>query len=96
MSKKPRPDITRIQAEGTTAEKLYDKHYTQAEAEKLASKMPTFLPDKQVYIRNLLTQTLAGRLDKDVFKYFIKLTNSYQELEASHSRALLLLKKQRR
>ena len=96
MSKKPHPFITRIQAEGTTAEKLYDKHYTQAEAEKLVSKMPTDLPNKQVYVRNLLTQALAVKLDKDVFKYFIKITNSYQELEASHSRALLLLKKQRR
>ena len=96
MSKKPRPDITRIQAEGTTAEKLYDKHYNQTEAEKLASKMPVYPPDKQVYIRNLLTQALGGTLDKDVFKTFIKLTGSYQELEASYSRALLLLKRQRR
>ena len=96
MSKKTKPFITTIQAEGTTTERLLDKKQAQEQAEKLASKMPADSPNKQVYVRNLLTQTLAGKLDKEVFRLLIKLTGTYPELEASHSRALFLLNKQRR
>ena len=96
MGKESKPFITRIQAEGNTAEKLFDLHQIQEETEKLISKMPVSLPEKQVYVGNLLTKALRGELDKDVFKYFIKMTNTYQELEASSSRALLLSKKKKR
>jgi len=93
MGKKPKPFITRIQAEGTS-EKLLIRQELQKEAEKLAVNMPTHQADRQVYVSNLLQRALRGELDKEVFKLFVKITNSYQEVEAYSKRTELISKKE--
>ena len=95
MGKKPKPFITRLQAEGTTSEKLLLQRELQKEAERLAIGMPTFPPERQVYVLNLLQRVLRNELDKEVFKLFVKITNSYLEVEACSKRAELLAKKRR-
>ena len=93
MPKKPKPFITRLQAEGTTSEKLLLQQELQKEAERLAASMPTFPPERQVYVSNLLQKVLQNKLDKEVFKLFVKITNSYPEVEACSRRAELLAKR---
>lgn len=43
-----------------------------------------------MYIRNLTTKALQGKLDLEVFKEFIRMTNSWMELESIAPRAQLL------
>lgn len=95
MPKRPRPFIVRIQAEGTAAEKNLERNDIQRKAEILASKMPTVQPDRQMYLRNLLNQTLQGKVDKEVFKAFVKLTNTYLDIEQIAPRAKLITSKRR-
>lgn len=90
MGKKPKPSIISIQAEGTTADKNLVRNEIRKEAQKLAAQMPTFGPDRLIYVRNLLEQTLQNKLDKEVFKTFIRMTNSYLELQQAAPRAKLL------
>lgn len=90
MGKKTKPFVTRIQAEGTTADKNLIREELHKEAQKLANQMPTFEPDRLIYVRNLFQQTLHGKLDKEVFKAFIRMTNSYLELQQVAPRAKLL------
>lgn len=90
MGRKTKPFITRIQAEGTTADKNLVREEIHKEARKLAIQMPTFGPDRLIYVRNLLQQTLHDKLDKEIFKAFIRMTNSYLELQQVAPRAKLL------
>lgn len=86
------PDfITRIQAEGTTAEKLLEKDELHKKVMELVKKLPA-PPDRQVYVGNLLGQALRGELDKDVFKEFVKRTNTYLEVEEVAPRVKMLMK----
>jgi len=94
MSKKPKPFITRIQAEGTTSEKLLIQEELHKEAEKLSSAMPTEPADRQMYVSNLMRKAIREELDRGVFKLFVKMTNSYQEVLEVHRRAELLSKKE--
>ena len=87
MGKKPNPFITQLQAEGSKAERDSIKEETQKEARELAGKMPTFPPDRLMYVRNLTQKALKGEVDLEVFKLFIKLTNSWTELETCAPRA---------
>lgn len=95
MGKKPKPFITRIQAEGTPTEKLLEKETLHKEAMKLADKMPTHPTDRQMYVLNLFTKALQGKIDKEVFKEFVRITNSYMEVEAIASRGELLTKRRK-
>ena len=88
--KKTPPSIVQIQAEGTKVDRTITEKEEIFEAKKLANNMPTFGPDRQIYIRNLLTKALGGKLDKEVFKAFIRLTNSYMEVETIYPRAKFL------
>jgi len=91
MSKKKAPPyIVQIQAEGTKAERDIIKGEIHKEAQKLAMEMPTSLADRLMYIRNLTQRALRRELDPEIFKAFIRLTNSYIELESIYSRAKLL------
>lgn len=91
MPKKTPEFITRIQSEGTTAEKRLEAEDLHKRASVLAAKMP-LPPHRQVYVGNLLRQALKGELDTDVFKEFVKMTNTYLEVEQVAPRVKMLMK----
>ena len=93
MGKTTKEFIGKIQAEGTQTERRLEKEELMKEARKLADKMPTSGPDRQIYVRNLLTKALKGVIDKEVFKLFIKVTGSWMELEACSPRAQMLTRR---
>ena len=88
--KRTPPHIVQMQAEGTKADRNLTREGTYEEAQELANKMPTFPPDKLMYIRNLVQKVLRKELDLEVLKVFIRLTNSYMELESVYPRAKML------
>ena len=90
MGKKTPPHVVRLQAEGTRVDRNLIKEETHKEARELANKMPTFLPDRLMYVRNLAQKVLRKEVDLEVFKVFIRLTNSYMELGSVYSRAKFL------
>ena len=90
------PDfIKQMQSEGTTTERRLEKvdnrERVHKESRELASKMPP-APEKQTYVGNLLRQALTGKLNVEVFKEFVKLTNTYKEVNAVESRIKLQIK----
>lgn len=87
MGKKTKPFIAQIQAEGTKDDRDLIREETYQEARKLADKMPTFGPDRLIYIRNLTTRALRKKIDLEVFKMFIKMTGSWVELQDCLPRA---------
>jgi len=92
MSKKKAPPyIVQIQAEGTKADRDIIKGEIHKEAQKLAIEMPTFPPDRLIYVRNLTQRVICKELDLEVFKLFIRITNSYVELQTCAPRAKRLL-----
>jgi len=92
MPKKTPDFIIRIQAEGTAAEKHLEVREIHEKASALAAKTPA-PPHKQVYVGNLLRQALRGELDVDVFKEFVKMTNTYLEVEEVAPRIKMLAKR---
>ena len=90
MGKKIPPHIVQLQAEGTKADRDFIKEETYREAKELADRMPWFPPDRLMYIRNLTQKTLRKEIDLQVFKLFIKMTNSYMELQTCAPRAKML------
>ena len=90
MGKKIPPFITQLQAEGTRADRLLIREETHLEAQKLANKMPTYPPDRMMYIKGLAQKALRKELDLEVFQLFIKMTNSWMELEACMPRVKML------
>ena len=94
MGKKSEPFITEMQAEDQRADRKLIREETHKEAQKLANKMLTFGPDRLMYVRNLYTQALHDRIDKEVFKEFARITNSYQELQHVEARARLTTRRQ--
>jgi len=91
MGKHRNPAITQLQAEGSKAERNLIKEETHLEAKKLADKMPGFAPDRLIYIRNLTEKVLRKKLDLEVFKLFVKMTNSYMELQTCAPRAKMIV-----
>ena len=91
--KRPPPHVVQIQAEGTKADRDLIREETHKEAGELASKMPTFGPDRLIYVRNLTQKALRKELDLEVFKLFVKMTNSYIELQTCAPRAKMLLRR---
>lgn len=87
MGKRASPVVVQIQAEGTKADKALIREETYNEARKLADKMPTFGPDRLIYVRNLTEKVLKGKIDREVFTMFIKATNSFVELQTCLPRA---------
>jgi len=91
MPKKLPEFITRIQAEGTAAEKRLVAEEVYQRAKELATGLPK-PPYKQPYVGNLLRQALKGELDVDVFKEFVKMTNTYLEVERVAPRVRMLMR----
>jgi hypothetical protein len=96
MPKQSKPFITQILAEGTSIERNAEKVNIEAEAKKLAAKMPTDPNQRQLYVGDLLRQSLSKKLDEDVFKKFVQLTNTYIEVQAATPRAKMIIEKERR
>ena len=92
MPKKTANFIVQLQAEGTTTERNLEKDEVHKRAYELAAKTPA-PPHKQVYVGNLLRQALRGELDVDVFKEFVKMTNTYLEVESVAPRIKMLAKR---
>jgi len=95
LGKKTPPHMIQLQAEGTKADRLLIREETHEEARKLADKMPTFPQDRLMYVRNLVQKTLRKELDLEVFKAFVKMTNSYMELQSCAPRAKMLIRRDR-
>lgn len=89
----PKPFIVQMQIEGTKAERDLIKTEILLEAKRLAAKMPTLRPDRLIYVRNLTIKTLRKEVDLEVFKEFIKLTNSWIELQECAPRAKILVER---
>ena len=90
------PDfITRILSEGTSSEKRVEAAEIRKSARVLIAKMPP-APDRQIYVGNLLRQALCGELDVEVFKEFVRLTNTYMEVVQVAPRVKMLIEKRRR
>lgn len=90
MPRKLLPSIIRILAEGTSTERRVEEEIISKQARKLANEMPTAEADRQVYVRNLLIQALAKKLNHEVFCEFVRITNSYVEVEQAFPRAKLV------
>ena len=93
MGSKMKPFVSQIQAEGTLTERRLEREELMKEARKLADKIPTFGPDRLVYVRNLTTKALRKEIDLDVFKAFIKMTGSWAELQTCLPRVRLIVGK---
>ena len=93
MPKRIPPHISTLQAEGNRNDRSLIREEIQQEAKRLADKMPTFPPDRLIYIRNLVQEVLQKQLDLEVFKLFIKMTNSYMELQTCMPRARKLMER---
>jgi hypothetical protein len=72
-----KPFIAKMLNEGQNV----DIHLIQKDivdkARLIASKMPTNPIDRQVFVRNIVEQSIKGEIDKDVFKELIRQTNTY-------------------
>jgi len=89
--KRTPPHIVQLQAEGSKADRDLIREENLKEAKHLVSQMPTFGPDRLIYVRNLVAKVLRKELDLEVFKTFVKITNSYLEVESCLPRAKSLL-----
>ena len=90
MGKHQNPALIQLRAEGTQAERALIKKETYSAAKKLADKMPSEPASRLMYIRELTQKTLRKDEDMEVFKLFIKMTNSYMELQTCAPRAKML------
>ena len=74
--------ITQQMSEGTITERHAERDEISKLAKQLASQMPSGTTDRVMYIRNLVEKVKAKQIDVEVFKTFIKMTNSWAELSA--------------
>ena len=88
MPRKTKPFITQIQAEGTKAERDYIRKEVREEALRLVRLMPAG-PDRLIFVRNLVRLALAGKVDIEVLRMFLKLTGTGPEMESVLPRAKL-------
>ena len=75
--------ITQQMSEGTITERHAERDEISKLAKQLASQMPSGTTDRVMYIRNLVEKVKAKQIDVEVFKTFIKMTNSWAELSAA-------------
>lgn len=87
MTKRQKPFLIQLQSEGSGAQRALEREELQKEARRLADGMPTFGPERLIYVRNLTTKALQGKVDVDMFKAFLNMTNSWEELETCLPRA---------
>jgi len=95
MGGKQRSLVTQILTEGTTTERRLEREELMKEVRKLADKMPASEPDRLVFVRNLVMQALRGKIDFEVFRMFVKMTDSWIELETCLPRARRIVRERR-
>lgn len=91
MGKHHNPAMARLFVEGTKMDKALIREEELKEVNQLISKMPTDPPYRLIYVRNLVQKVLGKQLDLEVFKLFVKKTNSYEELQTCMPRAKMLM-----
>jgi len=69
-------------SDGSITERHAERDEISKLAKQLASQMPRDTADRMMYISNLVEKVKAKQLDVEVFKTFIKMTNSWAELSA--------------
>jgi len=82
MPKRQADFIIQQMAEGTIAERQAIKEESNKIALELKNKMPTEQTDRLMYIRNIVEKAKAGLINMETFKTFIKMTNSWNELNS--------------
>ena len=87
MSKKPRPFITKLQAEGSTLERKLEHADAQRQAHEMIADMPPKGVAKQSYIRNLVTKALKKEVSQEAFEEFMNLTDIQPEVDNVLARA---------
>ena len=88
------PDfIIRIMAEGYKPDRRLEAEEIHDKANLLAQKLP-LPPQRQMYVGYLLKRALKGELDPDIFKEFVRITNTYLEVEQVAPRIKMLLEKE--
>ena len=70
-------------SDGSITERHAERDEISKLAKQLASQMPRDTADRMMYISNLVEKVKAKQLDVEVFKTFIKMTNSWAELSAT-------------
>jgi len=95
MTKKSKPFITEIQAEGTHVERKAERKDARASAQTLVASMPPKGALRQSYIRNLTVRALKKEIDPTVFEEFVSLTNVQEEVDACLARARIIAERTR-
>ncbi len=88
MPSKQEPFIVRILAEGNSSDKLLEREEVLKQSRILASKTPSNPADRQMHVGNLLRKALRGEVDKNVFIQYVRLTNTYAEVQNVYPRIL--------
>ena len=92
MSKKPKPFITELQAEGTHIERKLERADAKRLAQELIANLPTTKAQRQEYVRNLTVRALKREIWPEVFEEFVSLTNVQDEVENVLARAKIIAK----
>ena len=87
MTKKTKPFITDLQAEGSTLERKLERADAQRLAHELIANMPPKGATRQEYVRNLVVRALRREIEPEVFEEFVSLTNVQDEVDACLARA---------
>ncbi len=95
VANKIKPFTQRILAEGTINDRKLVATEITEEAKRLARKLPVDRGERTVYVRNLVSRCLEGKLDFEVFKRFMQMTNVWVEVETCLPRAKMLLEKEK-
>ena len=93
MSKKSKPYITQMLAEGQRIERHLEKLETEDEARKLVRAMPYGQAERTIYVRNMIYQALSGKIPIDTFRLFARKTNAWLEIETLLPRAKLVIRR---
>jgi hypothetical protein len=80
-------------SEGSITERHAERDEISKLAKQLASQMPRDTADRKMYISSLVEKVKAKQIDVEVFKTFIKMTNSWAELSAVTKKEERLLRR---
>jgi hypothetical protein len=92
LGKRPSPIQQELLAEGSKADRKTIRHDEQAKAKALAVKMPRDPVGRQQYVKEQVAAAMDGKLDKEVFREFVRITGTHDEVDLCSVR----LMKQRR
>ena len=79
-------------AEGVASERRMERAENLAEAMILVKGMPRDKNGRTVYVREIILQTLKGKIPIPVFRLFAQKANVWREIEMVGPRAKLMFK----